>query len=133
MNVPIRAEMTLPSPKSHPTARSLGVPIKPAPASAAPGSAGCGEGARRSRRRRRWDGRGDRADRALAGAGRRQCGAVEQHDVDRFGRLGDVEDRVGKPVGTGDLGAVEGNLLRQGPAGALDDIAFDAALEPVGG
>ena len=77
------------------------------------------------------EGRGDRSDRALAGAGRRQIGAVDQHDVDRLGRLGDVEDRVGEPVGAGDPGAVEGDLLRQCPAGALDDVALDAASEPV--
>jgi hypothetical protein len=49
------------------------------------------------------DGGGDRADRALAGAGRWQVGAVQQHDVDRFGRLGDVEDRVRKLIGAGGL------------------------------
>jgi hypothetical protein len=49
------------------------------------------------------DGRGDRADRALARTRRRQVGAVQQHDVDRFGRLGDVEDRVRKLIGAGGL------------------------------
>jgi hypothetical protein len=75
--------------------------------------------------------RGNRADRALAGTRRRQFGAVNRHDVDRFRHLGDVEDRVGEPVGAGDLGAVEGDLLRERPAGALDNISFDAAPEPV--
>jgi quinol monooxygenase YgiN len=70
-------------------------------------------------------------DRALTGAARRQFGAVNQHDVDRFRRLGDVEDRVGEPVGAGDLRPVEGDLLRERPAGALDDVSFDAAPEPV--
>ena len=32
---------------------------------------------------------------------RRKFGAVEQHDVDCLGRLADVEDRVGEPVGAG--------------------------------
>ena len=73
------------------------------------------------------EGGGARADRALARTGGRQFGAVQQHNVDRFGGFGDVEDRVGGPVGAGDPGAVEGDLLRKGAAGALDDVAFDAA------
>jgi len=48
------------------------------------------------------------------------------------GRLGDVEDGVAEPVGAGHLGAVEGDLFRQGAAGALHDVAFDAAAEPIG-
>jgi hypothetical protein len=32
-------------------------------------------------------------------------GAVDQHDIDRLGRLGDVEDRVGEPICAGHLGA----------------------------
>ena len=53
----------------------------------------------------------DRADRAFAGAGWRQFGAVNQHDVDRLGRLGDVEDRVGEPIDARHFGAVEADLL----------------------
>ena len=53
------------------------------------------------------DGRGNWADRAFAGAGRWQFGTVDQHDVDRLGRLADVEYRIRKPVHTRDLGAVE--------------------------
>jgi len=78
------------------------------------------------------EGRGDRADRAFAGAGGRQLGAVQQHDVDCFGRLGDVEDRVARPIDTRHLGAVEGDLLGQGAVRALHDITVDAAPEPVG-
>ena len=59
-------------------------------------------------------------------------GVVDQQDVDRLGGLSDVEDRVREPVGAGDLGAVEGDLLRECPARALDDIALDASREPVG-
>jgi hypothetical protein len=77
------------------------------------------------------EGRGDWADRALASASRRQFRAVDEHDVDGLGRFGNVEDRIGEPVGAGHLGAVEGDLLRQGAAGALDDVALDAASEPV--
>jgi len=44
---------------------------------------------------------------AFAGAGRWQFGTVDQHDVDRLGRLADVEYRIRKPVHTRDLGAVE--------------------------
>jgi len=54
--------------------------------------------------------------------------AIDQHDVDCFGRLGDVEDRVGEPVGDGDLGAVEGYFVRERPAGPLDDIALDTSV-----
>ena len=36
------------------------------------------------------DSRSDRADRAFTRAGGRQFGAVDQHDVDRLGCLGDV-------------------------------------------
>ena len=97
-------------------------------------------GVRGARRRRTPDavedgvgeGGGDRVDRALAGARGRQLGVVQQHDVDRLGRLGDVEDRVGEPIGAGDLGTVEGDLLRERAAAALDDVAFDAAAQPVG-
>jgi hypothetical protein len=57
---------------------------------------------------------------------------VDQHDVDCLWRLGDVEDRVSRPIDAGDLGTVEGDLLRQCAARALDDIAFDAAPQPIG-
>ncbi len=49
-----------------------------------------------------------------------------------LGRLGAVEDWVGEPVGAGDLGAVEGDLLGKRAARALDDVAFDATAQPVG-
>jgi hypothetical protein len=75
---------------------------------------------------------GDRADRAFADAGRRQFGAVQQHDVDFLGCVGDVEDRVRKPIDADDLGGVEGDFFRQGAAGALDDIALNAAPQPIG-
>ena len=48
--------------------------------------------------------------------GRRQFGAVNQHDIDRFRRLDDVGGSVGEPVGAGDLRPVEGDLLRERPA-----------------
>src|SRR5262249_6835732 len=60
-----------------------------------------------------------------------RSGRFRKYEAARLGRLGDVEDRVGRPVGAGDPGAVEGDLLRQGAARALDDVAFDAAPEPV--
>ena len=34
-----------------------------------------------------------------------------QHDVDRLGRLGNVEDRVGEPIDARHFGAVEADLL----------------------
>ena len=36
----------------------------------------------------------------------RQFGAVDQHDVDRLGGLGNVEDRVAEPVGADHYGVV---------------------------
>jgi len=63
--------------------------------------------------------------------GGRQFGAVDQHDVDFLGRLGDIEDRIAEPVRSGDFGAVEGDRLRQRGAGALHDVAFDAAAEAI--
>ena len=78
------------------------------------------------------EGRGDWADRSLASAGGRQFRAVDQHDVDGLRSIGDVEDRIGEPIGAGHLRAVEGDLLGEGAAGVLDDIAFNAASEPVG-
>jgi hypothetical protein len=72
--------------------------ITRAPPSVAAGSAGRGAGVRLTRRRRRW-----RGPRRPGGSSfrRRQFGAVEQHDVDRLGRLADVEDRVRAPVDAG--------------------------------
>src|SRR5207253_406400 len=74
----------------------------------------------------------DRADRRLAGARRRDLGPVDQHDVDRLRRLGDVEDRVSHPVDAGDVLAVELDLFPQRAAGALHDVALDRVLEPFG-
>ena len=57
---------------------------------AAPGLVGRGAGARRSRRRRRWRGPRRPGGSSLARTRRREFGTVDQHDVDRLGRLADV-------------------------------------------
>ena len=56
---------------------------------------------------------------------------VDQHDVDRLRRLGDVEDRIGQPVDAGHVLAVELDLLPQRAADALHDVALDAFRQPV--
>jgi hypothetical protein len=67
---------------------------RPVEASASAGLRRSGVGGARRRRTpvedSVGDGGGDRADRALARTRRRQLGAVQQHDVDRLGRLGDA-------------------------------------------
>src|SRR6266851_3733372 len=78
------------------------------------------------------DRRRDRAGRGLAGALRRQLGSVDENDVDRLRRLGDVENGIGQPIDAGDVLGVELHLLPERPAGALDDVALDAATQPVG-
>src|SRR5436305_5684948 len=57
---------------------------------------------------------------------------VDQHHLDRFRRLGDVEDRVGHPVDAGYTIEVELDLLPQRAAHTLHDVALDGVLEPVG-
>ena len=69
---------------------------------------------------------GDRPHRRLAGAGRRDLRLVDQHDVDRLRRVGDVEDRIGHPVDAGHAVAVELHLFEQRAADALHDVALDA-------
>src|SRR5215831_6982120 len=44
------------------------------------------------------DRRGDRSDRGFAPVARSNIGAVDENDVDRLGRLGDVKDRISDPV-----------------------------------
>src|SRR5262249_174478 len=73
-----------------------------------------------------------RTDRRLAGARGRQLGMVDQHHLDRLGRLGDVEDRVGHPVDAGHVLSVELYLLPRRAAPALRDVAVDGVLEPGG-
>ena len=57
---------------------------------------------------------------------------IDQREIDRLRRLGDVEDRIGHPVDAGDGLAVERDLLPQRAADALDDVALDGVLEAVG-
>ena len=57
--------------------------------------------------------------------------AVDQHDVDLFPRLGDVEDRIGPPIDAGDILLVELDLLPQRAAGGLDDVILDGVAQPV--
>src|SRR5438105_12498017 len=57
---------------------------------------------------------------------------IDQHHVDRLRRLGDVEDRVCHPIYAGHVIGVEFDFLPQGAAYALDDVALDGVLEPVG-
>src|SRR5262252_2395409 len=78
------------------------------------------------------DRRRQRPHRRLAGAGGRDLGPVDDHDVDRLRRLGDVEDRVGHPVDGGHVLAVELDLLPQRATDALDDVALDRMREAVG-
>src|SRR5712692_5942437 len=54
---------------------------------------------------------------------------VDQHDVDRLRGLGDVEDRIRHPVDAGHVLAIELDLLPQGAAHALHDVALDRMLE----
>ena len=57
----------------------------------------------------------DRTDRALARDARRRTAAIAQHDFDRFGH---AEDRVGEPIGIGDLGKAEDEVFRERLAAA---------------
>src|SRR5260370_22894744 len=56
---------------------------------------------------------------------------VDQHDVDRLRRLGDVENRVGHPVDAGHVLAVEPDFLPKRAAYALHDIGLDRMLEAI--
>src|SRR5437016_7472942 len=57
---------------------------------------------------------------------------VDQHDVDRFRRFGDVEDRIGHPVHAGHVLGVELDFFPQRAADTLNDVALDGVLEPIG-
>src|SRR5262245_21921937 len=57
---------------------------------------------------------------------------VDQHHLNRFRRLGDVEDRVGHPVDAGHVLSVELDLLPQRAADALNDVAFDRMRQTIG-
>src|SRR5437764_15142106 len=57
---------------------------------------------------------------------------IDQHYVDRLRRLRDVEDRVCHPIHAGHGIGVELDFLPQRAAYALDDVALDGVLEPVG-
>ena len=77
------------------------------------------------------DGRRDRPARRFAGARRRDLRMVDQHHVDLFGRLGDVEDRIGQPIDAGHGLVVELDLLPQRAADALHDVALDRHADAV--
>src|SRR4029453_4837966 len=73
----------------------------------------------------------DRADRRLAGTGRRGVGTVDRDHVDRLRRLRDVEDGIGHPVDAGHGLGVELDLLPQRAAHALHDVALDGVAQAV--
>src|SRR5258708_18786669 len=56
---------------------------------------------------------------------------VDQHALDARRRLGDVEDRVADPIDRSHALVVELDLLPQGAADALHDVALDALGEAV--
>src|SRR5262245_59558811 len=72
-----------------------------------------------------------RTDRRLAGTGGCKLRMVDQHDVDRFRRFGDVEDRIGHPVHAGHVLGVELDLLPQRAADTLNDVAFDCMRQTI--
>src|SRR3984893_1987014 len=74
---------------------------------------------------------GHRPDRRFAGARRGDFRMVEQHGLNLLRRLGDVEDRVADPIHRGHGLVVELDLLPQGAADALHDVALDALGEAV--
>src|SRR5262245_22838110 len=57
---------------------------------------------------------------------------VDQHHLDRFRRLGAVEDWIGHPVDARYVRSVELDLLPGRAAHALDDVALDGVPEPIG-
>src|SRR5690606_4890281 len=73
------------------------------------------------------DRRRDRPHRWFAGAAWSDILVIDEHHIDRFRRLGDVEDWIGLPIDAGDVVFVELDLLMYGTADRLDDVAFDRA------
>jgi hypothetical protein len=83
--------------------------------------------------------RGDPTNRALAAAGGRQFGAFDQHDINRFRRFCNVQDRVAEPVNARDLSAVEdprdriaAYLSSIGEARRFDEAAANLPVSGVG-
>src|SRR6185295_1944505 len=59
------------------------------------------------------DRRGDHADGRLARAGGRELRMVDEHDVDRLGRVLDVEHRIARPIDARHLVPVEAHFLEE--------------------
>ena len=57
---------------------------------------------------------------------------VDQRDVDRFGRVLHIEDRIALPVNAGDIAAVEFNFLVDRAAGGLHDLRFECLPQQIG-
>ena len=65
----------------------------------------------------------------IMGAGGRDFRVVDEHDVDRLGRVLDVEDRVARPIDARHPVALEAHFLEQHARQAVHDVAFDGVAQ----
>src|SRR5712671_1745747 len=79
----------------------------------------------RVRHRRRYH-----ADRRLAGPAGCDFRPVDEHNLDRLGRVADLEDRIAQPVDAGHFLAIETHLLEESARQPLHDVAFDGVADP---
>src|SRR5574337_238705 len=72
------------------------------------------------------------AGRRLAATGRLELRTVvHQHDVDAVRNLVESQDRIARPVATGDMRVIEGYFLVQRAAHRLDDVALDLVAHAI--